>query len=282
MHNGHSAPATQTLPRPGHGDLPATQTGHGDLPATQTLPRPSLGAAELLAAWDEASAQPPARRAIRLLAAGWPGTPSELWLRGTVGDRDARLLSLREELFGHQLEVVARCPSCGESLEVELRTDDVRAPAPPGGRLLCVEAGGCRVEGHLPTSADLIEVGGLAPEEARAALLSRCIEVAQRGGGDVDAAALPADVTQALARAMAEADPQADMNLSLSCPACQHRWSMPFDILSYLWDEVEDWARRLLREVHALASAYGWSERDILGMSARRRRLYLELSGGPA
>jgi hypothetical protein len=42
---------------------------------------------------------------------------------------------------------------------------------------------------------------------------------------------------------------------------------------------VEDWASRLLLEVHALASVYGWSERDVLNLSPRRRRLYLDMVG---
>jgi hypothetical protein len=53
---------------------------------------------------------------------------------------------------------------------------------------------------------------------------------------------------------------------------------MLFDVVSYFWGEIEDWAMRLFRDVHSLAAAYGWSEREIIGMSARRRRLYLELA----
>ena len=34
-------------------------------------------------------------------------------------------------------------------------------------------------------------------------------------------------------------------------------------------------AARLLAEIHTLARAYGWSERDLLGMSAVRRAAYL-------
>jgi hypothetical protein len=36
-------------------------------------------------------------------------------------------------------------------------------------------------------------------------------------------------------------------------------------------------AAGLLRDVHRLALAYHWSERDILGLSLRRRRSYLLL-----
>lgn len=279
------------------------------------LGRPQLDASALLAVWEEGAALDPARRAISLLSAAWPSQgpaqgPSSLagrerWLHASVGQRDGWLLTLREELFGDRLETVAACPSCGAPLEVALRTGDVRVLAAGAGRdaVVRVEMDGYRVEGRPPTSADLLEALS-APdaspqaagtlEHARtddpdtpaggssggpAALLRRCIAVAKRGDADVDPASLPPAVGEAVAQAMADADPQADVRLALDCPECGHRWSSPFDILSYLWDEIDDWAARLLREVHALASAYGWSERDILGMTARRRRLYLEMCG---
>mgnify|MGYP003381458898 FL=1 len=61
------------------------------------------------------------------------------------------------------------------------------------------------------------------------------------------------------------------------CPSCDHRWSALFDIVSFFWREIDDWARRTLREVHSLGRAYGWSEADILTLSAWRRRAYLEM-----
>ena len=42
---------------------------------------------------------------------------------------------------------------------------------------------------------------------------------------------------------------------------------------------VEMAARRLLPEVHALASSYGWSEKEILALSPARRRSYIALLG---
>ena len=52
-----------------------------------------------------------------------------------------------------------------------------------------------------------------------------------------------------------------------------------FDIATVLWTELAGLARSLIEEVDALASAYGWSEREILALSGRRRRAYLELAG---
>jgi hypothetical protein len=47
----------------------------------------------------------------------------------------------------------------------------------------------------------------------------------------------------------------------------------------YLWTEVRAAARRLLLEVHALASSYGWREADVLEMSPPRRHAYLSMVG---
>ena len=43
----------------------------------------------------------------------------------------------------------------------------------------------------------------------------------------------------------------------------------------FLWKEVRNAARRLLGEIHQLASAYGWSERAIAAMGPGRRAAYL-------
>lgn len=80
-----------------------------------------------------------------------------------------------------------------------------------------------------------------------------------------------------LAQAMAQGDPQADLQLALCCPQCEHAWQPPFDIARFLWQELHAWALNLLREVDALAQAYHWTEADILGLSPRRRQAYLEL-----
>jgi hypothetical protein len=78
---------------------------------------------------------------------------------------------------------------------------------------------------------------------------------------------------------MAKADPLADIQLALSCPFCGLGWKAAFDIVSFLWREIESLAGRLLRDVHTLAFAYGWHERDILALSPMRRQFYLALIG---
>src|SRR5581483_122411 len=90
--------------------------------------------------------------------------------------------------------------------------------------------------------------------------------------------ALSETALAALADAIGEHDPQADVRIGLACPACGHEFSLNFDIEEFFWTEVAARALRVFREVHQLARAYGWREADILSMSTRRRQAYLELA----
>ena len=100
---------------------------------------------------------------------------------------------------------------------------------------------------------------------------------ARLDGQPVATAALPEPVVRAVGQALGDADPQADVELALSCTACGHRWATRFDVVEFLWHELDRRLRGVLGEVHLLARAYGWTEADILALPDRRRRRYLEL-----
>ena len=234
----------------------------------------ALSATNLLTAWEQGIAQHPLQRAVALLALAWPERTTDEWSKVSIGERDRGLLRLREELFGSRFEAIASCPECGERLELTFSTQDLLAQR-TSSEPLKLTSGGYEVDYRVPTTDDLLAVAG-DPGQARELLMERCVE-ARNDGVAISASALPDEVVRLLGQKMADADPQAEVQILLNCPACSHRWPTVFDILSYLWGEVEDWAQRLLQDMHALASAYGWSERDILSMSATRRRLYLEL-----
>ena len=113
-------------------------------------------------------------------------------------------------------------------------------------------------------------------------LLSRCLVEIRRNGRkqNLDAArSLPPKLIEANASEMEKADPQANVQLGFDCADCGHRWLSAFDIFAFLWKELVNWAKRILREVCLLASAFGWPEADILAMSAQRRQLYLQMIG---
>ena len=236
----------------------------------------ALTASELLDVWERGQAAYPFQRAQALLELAYPTTPPADLAGLTMGERDRRLLGLREATFGSHILAVATCAACTASLEVAFRTSDIMTPPSPNGAAHRAELGGYLIEFRLPTGRDLAQADLDAPGVD---LLRRCTIAAHHGGGLIDPAELPDDVVDAVVARMAEADPQARVDIAVACPTCGGNWETPFDVVSFFWTEIDSWAGRMLREVHTLASAYGWREADILALSPHRRRRYLELVG---
>jgi len=232
----------------------------------------TLAAQDLLNAWEQALGQPGPMQTVPVLAAATGDAPGAV-ARWSIARRDGALFELREHLFGRRAEAVLPCPACAADLEFEIdlgrlrpaaRADD-EAPAE-------VTIGGQRIRYRSPNSLDLEAIAGLASaDQARAALLARCAEAAG------PAADLPGDALAEIAALIDGDQADAEVRLALSCPACGHEWSAPFDIAGFLWREVEEWAWRTLRQVHRLARAYGWTEDEVLALAPRRRQCYLDL-----
>ena len=114
---------------------------------------PAPTAAELLGAWERSAPLGPVEREDTLLRLAEPGLePAEL----AVGERDARLLELRELLFGTELDGIAECPRCGEPVEFALETGDLLAGRPEHG-VVDLVVSGRTLRARLPTGADLAE-----------------------------------------------------------------------------------------------------------------------------
>ena len=239
----------------------------------------ALTASTLLGAWERALSQSLPHRALTLLQFVGVELPRERLNALTIGQRDAQLLNLRESAFGSQMKGVAACPACSRQLELSFTVSSVRVapPTDPVGPCTLTHAD-YQVEFRLPNSDDVTALStDLDLSSNRRRLLERCLLNARRNGEAVPFDELPAELRIAVSDRMAETDPQADVQLSLACPDCGHRWLAPLDIVSYLWAEIHEWATRLLRDIHTLASAYGWREADILALSPWRRQAYLEM-----
>jgi hypothetical protein len=242
----------------------------------------ALSVFELLRVWERGLTQTPAQRALTLLAAACPDTQPDALARLSVGQRDARLLTLREWTFGPQLVSLAACPACGERLELTFDVAEIRVAS----EVEPVEALSLSLDDHevrfrLPNSLDLAAIAGHEDAvEARRLLLERCLLTTQHNGEETPGDQLPSNVLEAVVERMAQADPQADVQLALACPECGHEWQVALDIVAFFWSEISVWAYRTLHEVHVLASAYGWREADILAMSPWRRGFYLSLQNG--
>jgi hypothetical protein len=230
----------------------------------------------LLEAWEEAVSAGPVERALALAVAASPGSERDAVERWSIGQRDGLLLDAHGASFGDTLAAVTECPECSGTLELMLRPSELRTEHGDADKVYDdLASSGLRLRFRLPTSLDLLEIAG-APDAdvARDLLIERCVV-----GAEPDGAVSPA-AANALAERIAACDPQSDVQLALTCPACNHAWSAPFDIADFLWRKVDDRARRLLAEIASLASAFGWSEREILALGEARRAHYLGLVAG--
>jgi hypothetical protein len=235
----------------------------------------------LLAAWETGRRQNTAARGITLLGIARPDTAPDALAELTPGERDRWLVRLRQALFGSEAAAVTVCPQCGEILEFDMPLSGMEnAPevSAHGGE---IDRDGYRVRFRLPRCNDLVYAARASDVGAGARLLfERCIESAEFGPDTISAGAVPPAMAGEIAGRMEEMDAHGDVRIALACPACSTEWRAVFDIVSFLWTELDAWAVRLLRQVHTLASAYGWREPDILAMSASRREFYLDLVAG--
>jgi hypothetical protein len=236
-----------------------------------------------------------------MLMAAVPGADWRELAELPLGQRQAHLLSVREKTFGSLLEVFVECPGCEAELEFEIDTTVERqaeAAEPSPNATFALEVGEFDLELRLANTADLLalelagrvgqagqvgqvgqvgQAGETSVETVRRELFSRCALEVRRRGDLVEASCVPDEVIALAAEEMSARDPQAESLRSLECPMCSHQWQAVFEIVDYLWREIEVDVRRLFREIDLLARTYGWSEDQILALSPFRRRCYMEL-----
>jgi hypothetical protein len=227
----------------------------------------------LLAAWERGAGEPEQHRPLALLTVAVPGSEEVELAELPLARLNLLLLRLHELSFGPELEVFGTCASCSAPFELSAPTAELielqEAQLP--GEPLEWSTGGVRYRLRPVTVADLVAVlatdAGAAPDE----LLMRCLTVSNASGAVTTAS------TQTVLERFDELNAGCELALTIACPECSAVDSLDLDLGRFLWAEVRHAAARLLVEVHTLASAYGWSERSLLGMGARRRASYLEL-----
>lgn len=226
---------------------------------------------DFLDLWESGSRRHPLDRALLALGAAFPEDSFESLAAWPVGRRNRALIRLHCSCFGPSLRGMVSCAGCGERLEVAL---DGRAVAGEGGDE--AEGGGEPIDVNgeafrLPSTRDLACVVGEADPRSAAVRLAEGCRLRPAGPARWSEAEL-----DEIGEGMARADPLAEIRIHLRCPECGQEQDEVLDVVAFLWAEVDSRVRRLLADIHALASAYGWSESEILSLSEGRRALYLE------
>ncbi len=193
-----------------------------------------------------------------------------------VGRRDGRLLECFADYGGNRFEAVTDCPQCRSLVELEFDATDVSHPMVDGGPV-SYEENGWSLSWRCPDTVDFCHAAQAETvDDASAILLSRCLTVVQ-GENDQEP---PEELVDKLMDLAAAADLQTDVQLAISCPACNTTWQASFDIGAFLWTRIETDALHLLEEVREMAAGYSWSESEILSLSPARRSAYLQLVRG--
>jgi hypothetical protein len=190
-----------------------------------------------------------------------------------VGDVEWLLLAVRRALLGEIVQADMLCPSqgCGARIDVMFRVSDyvrhrrpsraIRAAADSGDPWLSDARTGLTF--RVPTLADQIALSGRP--RAAAELLRLCVREAETTGAQRKADSL-----------LDKLAPTLSNYITGECPECGARVEAYFDIEQFVLRELRDTAARLYDDVHHIAFAYGWSEKEIVSLPRSRRIAYAE------
>jgi hypothetical protein len=236
--------------------------------------REATGADELLVL---EPAGPPVVTVLALasrLATGSDGQAPD-WEQLPAADAAAIALAIRRAWLGDTIRTEARCAdaSCAEWMDVAFGIPSYLAHHRPrtlrgvtaGREKGWFELAGAQVSFRLPTISDLQTA--LTAGDPEACLRQRCLQPAT----------VPARAARQVSRAMSALAPSLSGAITACCPSCGASSLLQFDPLTYALAELRAAASGLYEEVHLLASAFSWSERDILALPRSRRAMYAEL-----
>lgn len=226
-----------------------------------------------------------------------PYRPTEEMIRSLpVGDRDYLILKLRRITFGSRVELILTCPrpECARKMDIDFDLDSIpveRRPIRPFYTATLSDEAALTDDRGLPRREILFRIPnggdqeaargwfGIGPEAMFRRLLERALlEVGETGGriaGQVSN--LPERAMKEIAAAMERHSPQVQTELGARCPECGDEFTYDFEVAPFFLEEIFRGRARLEREVHLLGFYYHWPLREILRMTRRKRRRYLQL-----
>lgn len=225
----------------------------------------------LLALWERGVPRHALDRSALLCAWARPELPVDAIADLPLGEITASLLRLRAAWFGERIRAHVDCEHCGERLELTASVHDLLQT---GGAPVSRDVDAAGVRCRPPCLRDLAAIAHERdPAHAARLLLARCVLDA---AGD-EASALSEMRFREVEDALEVVDPNADLAFNVRCEACAHLGMAQLEVGELLWDEIDARARASLTEVHLLAHAYGWTEDEILALSAERRASYISM-----
>jgi hypothetical protein len=172
-----------------------------------------------------------------------------------AADRDALLAALHRREWGDRIVTTLVCVACGERFDLSFALSAVQAH-------LAKTATGAPVS--PPTGQQELDA---ASHGARAGVVALGAALGAEVGAETDIAAV-----EVLAATLEAEAPILDLEITAECAECGHAQAAHFDVQSFVLQRLIGERALLQAEVHQLASHYGWSLREILGLPRPTRR----------
>lgn len=195
------------------------------------------------------------------------------WWAQQVGCRTAallRLAALTDRCTSMALAASCAEPDCGEAFEFELPLPALVDRASSDEPMLVRLDAGRIAALRRPTGDDLRRWRDAAPASRDEAVRTMLSALVVRGEAGLDDA-------PRIAEAIAGMDPLIAFSVSCRCPACGAPAEVGVDLEALALKRLAARQQALLLEIHRLASAYGWTEAEVLAVPPMRRARYLEL-----
>ena len=227
----------------------------------------------ILDVWDNCVNKGQLYKGVILASLAFPDKDPSSIMKWSIEKRDAALFHIRKTLFGNQFTNLAHCPQCSQTVEWELSFQQLQIPSileMPDNVEIAIDIPAYKILVRLPNSNDL-----LIKDELQ--ILYSCILNRDNYEDQNFETGLPDLLVQKINEQFNSSCYASNITYQLNCTDCSHEWQGIFDILSYLWKEIDQWAKGFLQQISLLAKAYGWSETEIINMSKNRRNHYLQL-----
>lgn len=197
-----------------------------------------------------------------------------------VADRQFLMRCLAVSLDMENIWLTARCTRCGDPFDFFIKQSEL--PVKEGGEgfpFASVETslGLCRM--RVPNGADQVAIAAIEDSElALQTLVHRCIVAfpdTPDGEGKPEnlGEKLTEDDFRRVEAALEEVAAEVTTTVQADCPEC--RQANLIEIDPYMC--LQHGQTNLFSEIHILASAYHWSEAEILCLAKNRRQRYLKL-----
>lgn len=205
-------------------------------------------------------------------------TEAEMW-GWTLERRIQALLAVVVATGGRQVTTTTRCThvDCAQPIELDLDLSDFTREHP---REACewVATDGSTLIIRPPTGRDQLDWLAASRREGTCLPVSMASDLVVSINGQSPSRGwrVPEERLDEIGKHLARYDPLTVLQLDVECPSCLRQLRVDLDLTDVLVRQLAEVQTKLLDEIHRLATAYHWSEEQIVSIPSWRRTYYLK------